>query len=60
MVTSTLPEPNASGLPPPRLAELQGVNDNPPSPYLDGRPPQVHCPACSGRSFGAAWRGMLM
>ena len=42
MVTSTRqPDPPASLPPPPQLSELRGVNDNPPSPYLDGRPPQV-------------------
>ncbi|PRW59457.1 mediator of RNA polymerase II transcription subunit 12 isoform X1 [Chlorella sorokiniana] len=42
MVTSTR-QPDAPGSlpPPPPLSELRGVNDNPPSPYLDGRPPQV-------------------
>ncbi len=51
MVTSTRqPDPPGSLPPPPPLSELRGVNDNPPSPYLDGRPPQVCCrrlpPAC--------------
>lgn len=40
MVTSTR-QPDAQLPPPPSLATLGGVNVNPKSPYLDGRPPQV-------------------
>ncbi|PSC69679.1 serine threonine-phosphatase 4 regulatory subunit 2 [Micractinium conductrix] len=42
MVTSTRqPDPLAHLPPPPLLSALTDVNDNPSSPYLDGRPPQV-------------------
>ncbi|KAL4423113.1 hypothetical protein ABPG77_004796 [Micractinium sp. CCAP 211/92] len=40
MVTSTR-QPDTQLPPPPLLAALGGVNVNPKSPYLDGRPPQV-------------------
>ena len=42
MVTSTRrPDPHDSLPPPPALSDLTRVNENPPSPYFDGRPPQV-------------------
>lgn len=57
MVTSTR-RPDTQLPPPPSLATLSGVNLNPKSPYLDGRPPQVGGASRPWLGTGARGRGV--
>ena len=60
MVTSTrLADAAALLPPPPALASLTGVNNNPPSPYIDGRPPQVCTCVCVCVVGGQAYNSAL-
>lgn len=56
MVTSTR-QPDTQLPPPPLLAALGGVNVNPKSPYLDGRPPLVSRVAGRAPRVAQPWRG---